>query len=93
MMRIIQYSSQFKKDVELSKRRQKKIEKLKHIIEMLTNDIELPVSLRDHQLSGKFNKHRELHIEPDWLLIYSFPASNLLRLERLGTHSDLFKKN
>ena len=29
MMRIIQYSSQFKKDVELSKRRQKKNRKTK----------------------------------------------------------------
>lgn len=91
-MRLIQYSSQFKKDIDLSKRRQKKMDKLKPIIDMLINDIELPASLRDHQLSGKFNKHRELHIEPDWLLIYSFPDSSLLRLERLGTHSDLFKK-
>lgn len=91
-MRLIQYSSQFKKDVELCKRRQKKMDKLKWIIDMLINDIELPTSLRDHQLLGKFNKHRELHIEPDWLLIYSFPDSSLLRLERLGTHSDLFRK-
>ena len=91
-MRIIQYSSQFKKDVTLAQRRQKKIEKLKQVIEMLVNNIELPSSLRDHQLLGKFNKHRELHIEPDWLLIYSLPT-NILRLERLGTHSDLFKRN
>ncbi len=91
MARLIKYSSQFKKDVELSKRRQKKMDKLKSIISMLINDEILPKSLCDHQLKGNKKYHRELHIEPDWLLIYYFPDDNELVLERLGTHSDLFK--
>ena len=34
---------------------------------------------------------RELHIEPDWLLVYQIQKSELiLRLVRTGTHSDLF---
>ena len=36
-------------------------------------------------------EHRELHIRPDWLLIYQ-KKENLLILEltRTGTHADLF---
>jgi mRNA interferase YafQ len=33
---------------------------------------------------------RDLHIEPDWILIYTASAEHL-RLERTGTHSDLFR--
>lgn len=43
-----------------------------------------------HQLSGKWNKHRECHIGPDWLLIYLSTEAEVI-LERTGSHSDLFK--
>nr|CDI29897.1 mRNA interferase YafQ [Rickettsia monacensis IrR/Munich] len=32
----------------------------------------------------------DCHIEPDWLLLY-YLDDEVLRLERTGTHSDLFK--
>ncbi|MFH2075437.1 MAG: type II toxin-antitoxin system mRNA interferase toxin, RelE/StbE family, partial [Pseudomonadota bacterium] len=34
---------------------------------------------------------RDCHIEADWILIYTADKDSL-RLERTGTHSDLFKK-
>ena len=37
----------------------------------LANDEELPISCRDHALTGEFSGTRECHIHPDWLLIYS----------------------
>ena len=47
----------------------------------------------DHELSGDWKGHRELHILPDWLLIYYIQDDTLvLNLSRTGTHSDLFKK-
>ena len=45
---------------------------------------------KDHSLHGEFTGSRDLHIEPDWILIYT-ASSEHLRLERTGTHSDLFR--
>lgn len=44
---------------------------------------------RDHVLSGNWAAVRECHIKPDLLLIYEKPEG-LLRLIRLGSHSELF---
>lgn len=47
----------------------------------------------DHELSGDWKGHRELHILPDWLLVYYIQDDVLvLNLLRTGTRSDLFKK-
>ena len=46
----------------------------------------------DHKLVGNYINRRELHIEPDWLLIYKLiPENNSIIFERTGTHSDLFR--
>lgn len=51
----------------------------------------LPVKLKDHTLSGNWSGFRELHIEPDWLLIYKLvPEKKIVIFVRSGTHSDLF---
>ena len=47
----------------------------------------------DHALvnSRNYKNMRELHIEPDWLLVYNIENSELiLKLIRTGSHSDLF---
>ncbi len=43
------------------------------------------------QPGGLWKGHREMHIEPDWLLIHRVKGTDL-HLVRTGTHSDLFKK-
>jgi mRNA interferase YafQ len=40
-------------------------------------------------LKGAWKGRRDCHIEPDWVLIYRMTEDEL-RLERTGTHSDLF---
>jgi len=50
----------------------------------------LPPKYRDHRLSGRWRKHRECHITPDWLLIYRIQGDDLI-LERTGSHSELFR--
>ena len=86
----IERSNQFKKDVKRAVKRGKDPEALKNIIELLASGNSLPVKNRDHKLSGDYANYRECHIEPDWLLIY-FVSSEVLRLERTGTHADLFE--
>ena len=90
---IVKYTTQFKKDYKLAKRRGYNIRLLQEIIEKLASGEKLPEHYRDHELSGKWSTYRECHIQPDWLLIYHINKNILvLTLSRTGTHSDLFNK-
>jgi len=73
------------------KRRGKDLAKLRTIVKKLAAGTPLLQKNRDHALVGSWNPSRDCHIEPDWILIYT-TAETTLRLERTGTHSDLFKK-
>ena len=89
----VQWTNQYKKDVKLAKKRNYKMEDLYAVIKKLANNEALEERYRDHSLEGNLTGHRELHIHPDWLLIYQ-KKDDLLILEllRTGTHSDLFGK-
>ena len=88
-MLAVERTNSFKKDIKRMQKRGKNLEKLKSVILKLVNQEVLPKSLKDHVLIGNYKNTRECHIEPDWLLIYNL-TSQLLRLERTGTHADLF---
>ena len=91
-MRSFSRTSQFKKDVKLAGKRGKDLEKLKVVLDLLIAGDELPVKYQDHPLRGNFAGSRDCHLEPDWLLIYTLTEnSGHVRLERTGTHSDLFR--
>ena len=70
-------------------KRGKSENKFIEVVEMLTLGTTLPPKYRDHKLIGQYEGTRELHLEPDWLLIYRLTKDSLI-LERTGTHSDLF---
>jgi len=85
------YTRQFEKDLKLAKRRAKNPEKFKVIARTLLAGHPLDPIHRDHKLVGDFVGRRDCHIESDWVLIYKI-ESNRIIFERMGTHSDLFKK-
>lgn len=88
----VRFTNQFKKDVKLAKKQGKDIDKLFSVIAVLANGEQLEAKYRDHELSGKYRDCRECHIEPDWLLIYEIDNDVLvLMLNRVGSHSELFK--
>lgn len=88
----IQFTTQFQKDIKKAKKQRKDLDKLFNVIEMLSNDEPLPPKYKDHSLSGNYSGVRECHIELDWLLIYTIKNDVLiLVLNRVGSHSDLFK--
>lgn len=87
-MRISQ-TNQFKRDIKRLLKRGKDLAKMKAVVDLLLAGEDLPPKNRDHQLGGTWVGHRDCHIEPDWLLIYK-TLENELRLERTGSHSDLF---
>ena len=87
-MRTIEWTGQFKRE---SKGRLGSVldGELFPVAELLANDAPLDARLRDHALSGDWKDHRDCHIRPDLVLIYQKPRDNILRLMRLGSHSEL----
>lgn len=87
----IKYTTQFKKDYKLAKRRNMNLDLLKDIVNKLADGVPLEEKYKDHPLTGDWIGHRECHILPDWLLVYHIEDDVLiLTLSRTGTHSDLF---
>ena len=87
----VRYSSQFKKDFKLAKKRGLPLDELKAVISKLAAEGPLAEKYHDHALKGKYASFHECHILPDWLLIYRIEEKELcLIAQRTGTHSDLF---
>lgn len=93
-MKTIERSSAFKRDykrIKATPRYRKDLDALiKNVLEYLLADKALPERNCDHALSGEWSGYRECHIKPDLLLIYKKPDRHMLRLVRLGSHSELF---
>ncbi len=87
--RTVHTTHKFDKAVALAIRRGKDTSKLRAVIELLATRQVLPRELNDHPLKGNWKSYRDLHIESDWLLIYSADDANLW-LVHTGTHSDIF---
>ncbi len=90
-MRSAIYTGQFKRDVKRVEKRGKEMEKLRAVIRLLLADAPLPRELADHPLKGEWKPSRDLHVEPDWLLIYCIEGDAVC-FERTGTHADIFRK-
>ena len=88
-MKKISQTKQFSRDVKRMRKRGKSLEKLQEIVKLLVENTPLPPKYRDHPLTGQWQPSRDCHVEPDWVLIYT-KDKETLRLERTGTHSDLF---
>lgn len=92
-MRTIERSSTFKRDYKGEARGQHRATLDADLVPVLTalaDDRPLEPRHRDHELSGKWSGYRECHVKPDLLLIYKKIEGNMLRLARLGSHSELF---
>jgi mRNA interferase YafQ len=90
-MKKVSQTKQFARDIKRMKKRDKDLTKLQCIVRKLAQGETLPPRNKDHALVGSWKPSRDCHIEPDWLLIYT-ADNHSLRLERTGSHSDLFKK-
>ena len=94
MIYTIKKTSQFKQDFKLCLKRGLNLDEFIRDLSLLQNGATLPEKYKDHPLqpSKEFKDCRELHIEPDWLLVYKYSSENLiLYLVRTGSHSDLFR--
>ncbi len=67
------------------------MKKLRAVVLALAAEEDLPPQYKDHSLKGEWFGCRDLHLEPDWLLIYEI-RGDILGLARTGTHADIFGK-
>ena len=92
-MRYLDQSKNFKQDLKRIGRgiyRSVVHVELKEIVNALRNDEPLAPKYRDHSLTGDRKGYRECHVKPDLLLMYAYIGTDWLRLERLGSHAELF---
>lgn len=78
----------FKRDVKRLSKGGYPMDSLKTVILLLLEEQPVPPQYRDHALKGNKKGFRELHLAPDWLLIYKV-ADGSLYLTRTGTHTEL----
>lgn len=71
------------------RKRNKDMTRLRTVLTLLIEQKPLPRQYLDHPLKGNWKGYRDLHMEPDWLLIYRVIEGEL-RLARTGTHADVF---
>jgi mRNA interferase YafQ len=89
-MKSLSQTTRFLRDVKRMRKRGKDITKLEAVVQKLACGEVLEAKHHDHPLRGIWSGSRDCHVEPDWVLIYTTDATSL-RLERTGTHSDLFE--
>jgi len=90
-MRKLKYTPQFKKDVKRIQNNPKKTYLLNEALDILKATGTLPEEYKPHPLKGKYQGHIECHIEGDFLLIWIDVNKEIIKLVRLGSHSELFE--
>lgn len=91
-MWILKYTGQFKKDLKRYQNQPKKIDILLKVLEHLSKEGTVPTQFDPHPLKGSYAGYLECHVENDFLLIWFDEENFQIRLVRVGTHSELFKK-
>ncbi|MEO8926464.1 MAG: type II toxin-antitoxin system YafQ family toxin [Caulobacteraceae bacterium] len=92
-MRTIERSTAFRGDYKRESRGRHRATldaALTTVLKALSADELLAPRHRDHPLSGTWEGYRDCHIKPDLVLVYRKCDANLLRLARLGSHSEVF---
>lgn len=91
-MKILKQTSQFKKDLKKIQNNPTKIANLEIVLNLLKETGTLPAKYKPHFLKGNYRRYMECHVEGDFLLVWIDEIADIIRLIRLGTHAELFKK-
>ena len=92
MKRISKPTSQYKKDLKRFRHDSALLSDLKVVLALLETDSPLDPKYRDHALVNDPENRRDCHVNPDVVLLYRKIDGELhiLKLYRLGSHSELF---
>ena len=77
------------KDYQKIKMSDDQYKKYIEFVYLLLNRNSLPTYARDHCLIGNFVGFREFHVGGDLLVVYCI-EDDILRLTRIGSHSQIF---
>jgi len=89
-MKVLKYTRQFKKDLKKIQNNPKRIACLKKVLILLQETGTLSKEYKPHFLEGIYKGFMECHVESDLLLIWLDVEDNIIKLIRLGSHSELF---
>ncbi|MDR0893151.1 MAG: type II toxin-antitoxin system YafQ family toxin [Mediterranea sp.] len=89
-MRKLKLTGQFKKDLKRIQNNPKKIARLEVVLNLLRTNGSLPEEYSPHLLIGNYKGCMECHVGSDLLLIWIDESQELIKLVRLGSHSELF---
>jgi mRNA interferase YafQ len=81
----------FRKDELKVKLTDEQYQKRVEYLALLLKDEPLPSEALDHSLTGEYKGFREFHLAGDILIIYTI-EDDIIYLQRIGTHTQLFKK-
>ncbi|MBM6993763.1 MAG: type II toxin-antitoxin system YafQ family toxin [Prevotella sp.] len=85
-------TKRYLRDLKLARKRRFDEDLLNEVVRLLSEGEEIPKRYRNHALHGDYQGYWDLHITPDWLLIYKKDTEiKIISLYRTGTHADLFK--
>jgi mRNA interferase YafQ len=86
-------TSRYKKDLKRLTARGLDMRLLDEVVDVIANGDDLPPSYQQHNLKGNRRGQVDVHIRPDWVLLYEpdeFDGQQVIYLRRTGSHSDLF---
>lgn len=94
MARRVEVSKQFERDLKrisagVHGPNARLLTDLHAVLNVLCSGGALEPKYCDHPLAGEFKGYRDCHVRNDLVLIYKLEP-DVLKLARLGTHSDLF---
>lgn len=90
-MKEIKAARSFKKDLKRFSNQPKKLKELYYFVDnYLRTGAPIPAKYHAHMLIGGYAGYMECHIEGDYLLIWIDESTNVVKLIRLGSHSELF---
>jgi mRNA interferase YafQ len=87
---ILKRHKHYKKDALKAKLTDEQYAKRLKYLSMILKNKPLPPEARDHELIGEYKGFRECHLGGDMLIVYKV-LDGILYLQRMGTHSQLFR--
>ncbi|EOD6233750.1 type II toxin-antitoxin system YafQ family toxin [Enterococcus hirae] len=91
-MLTLEFTPSFKRDYKRMMKKHYNETEFRKVINLLVNQEQevLKTKYKDHALQGNWKGFRELHIQPDWLLIHKINGKKLiLTLVRTGSHDKI----
>lgn len=92
-MRKKTYTTRFKRNLKLLKRRNYDLSLLVDLIDRVAADVDPRTLYKNHPLHGDWAGHEECHVTSvtdDWLLVYQKRGTDKLVLAATGDHQMIF---